>query len=102
MEINIPNELVAGAHESITSLSTAKGFTAATMVNALGIKCKAALVSVEDQNCRYRLEGTPDANVGHKILANEFIPHLITGPNLDSFKIIELGTGGKIQVTYYW
>ena len=101
MEINLAENLVAKAHE-ILSPATSTGFTAATMVNAANLKCKAALVSVGVQNCRYRLEGTPDANTCHQVDANNFIPFLITGPNLDTFRIIELVAGAKVQVTYLW
>lgn len=101
MEINLAENLVAKAHE-ILSPTTSKGFTTATMVDSSSLKCKAALVSVGVQNCRYRLEGTPDANTGHQVNSGDFIPFLITGPNLDTFRIIELVSGAKVQVTYLW
>ena len=101
MEINLAENLVAGAHE-ILSPATSTGFTAATMVNDANLKCKAALVSVGVQNCRYRMEGTPDADTGHQVNGGDYIPFLITGPNLDTFRIIELVSGAKVQVTYLW
>lgn len=82
--------------ESITVSSTAIGFTTATRVSATS-----ALISVEDDNIRYRLDGTdPTASEGHLLYAGQ--TQIIEGwLAISQFKAIRVTSDAKLKVTYF-
>jgi hypothetical protein len=90
----------AFAHEAITVSNTAIGFTTATSVSG-DFPASAAIVSVETDAIRYRIDGGNPvaAGAGHPVASGTTI--LITGQkNVQNFKAIRETTDATIRVTY--
>ncbi len=104
----------AGAHESLTPGDTATGITAAIKKPTSGaftdIEASAALITVEDNNARFTVDGTTPTNsngtsadTGHLITAGQNT--MIEGlRSVDKFKIIDAvsGSASIIKVTTYF
>lgn len=93
----MPAGMVASGFESITVSTTAIGCTAATHAGA-----SHAVITVEDQAIRYRVDGTdPTSNVGHEALDYDVIT-LASSDQIQKFKAIRRdGTDATLRVTYY-
>ena len=86
--------LVPVNYEQLTSLSSAAGLTAAKYDGA-----SAAVIQAEDQNVRWRDDGTdPTASVGMQLTAGNDIWY--TG-SFSAIKLIEETASAKLNVTYY-
>lgn len=89
--------LSAIGFESITVSTTAIGCTTATAAGAIQ-----ALVTVEDQAIRYRVDGTnPTSSVGHEALDYDVIT-LQSPDEIAKFKAIRRDSSDAIlRVTYF-
>jgi hypothetical protein len=88
----VPGNLVPAGYQQLTSLSSASGLNLAT--NAYR-----ALIQAQDQNVRWRDDGTdPSATVGMVLAAGETM--FYTG-DLSAIKFIEVATSAIINVSYY-
>ena len=84
--------LIPKGYEQLTSLATAATLTVPT-------DARIALIRAEDQNVRWRDDGTaPTASVGMQLAVDEDI--LYTG-NLSAIQFIEETTSAKVNVSYY-
>lgn len=89
----------AKGFETITVSSTAIGITSSLLTNA-----RAAFLTIEDANIRYRIDGTaPTASVGHKVVQGGTIWLADkTKANLSNLRMIRTdSTDAKAQVTIY-
>jgi len=97
---------VAATFETLSSLTTAKGFTSTkispTSGNFSGCKARAAIISVETGGIRFTIDGTtPTTTVGHILPAGA--SYEIDGElNIANFKCInsEAGNGAVVQCTF--
>lgn len=92
----------AFAYETITVSDSAVGFTAGTRQPTSALGAQAALVTVETQPIRIRMDGTdPTATVGHLLQDTDAL--VITGPNnVIKFRAIrDGGSDATILVTYF-
>ncbi len=81
-------------YEQITGLSAVKGLTAATYEGA-----SYAVIQAEDQNVRWRDDGTnPTTSVGMILAAEQSIAYF---GDLSAIKIIEETASAKLNVSYY-
>ena len=80
--------------EQITGLSSVKGLTAGTYDGAT-----MALIQAEDQNVRWRSDGTnPSTSVGHVLHAGNSMRYMGT---LSAIKFIEETASAKLNVSYF-
>ena len=90
------NRLVPVGYEQITGISVgnAKGLTAATFSGA-----DFAIIQAEDQNVRWRDDGTsPDATTGMVLAAGSWMVY--TG-DLSTIEVIEETATAIVNVSYY-
>ena len=81
-------------YEQITSLSAAKGLTAATYDGATY-----AVIQAETQDVRWRDDGTaPTTSVGMLLSAGQQIAYY---GDLSAIKFIEVTASAKLNVSYY-
>ncbi|KKN79584.1 hypothetical protein LCGC14_0337880 [marine sediment metagenome] len=94
----------AFAHEAITVSNSAKSFTAVTYAPSGTVPpVHRAVVTVEDQNLRYTIDGstTPTTSVGH-LAKDEYVIILTSKTMIQNFKAIRAtGSDSKIKVTYF-
>ena len=92
------------AHEAITISSVAKSFTVATYMPGGSVPpAHRAVITVEDQNLRYTIDGstTPTTTVGH-LAKDEYVIILTSQVMIQNFTAIKAtGTDSKIKVTYF-
>ena len=99
---NILGHPTAFGHETLTITDTAQGFTTSKLAPAAGGHATMALVSVEDKDISYTLDGTTaTATVGHEV--GEDNSFVVEGnDNIVAFSIIRAeGTNAKAKVTYF-
>jgi len=88
------------AYESLAIEGTAKGLTS-TVYAPTGKQAMRAIITVEDAQIRYRIDGTdPTATEGH--LLNPMAVLVVIGPKaIATIRFIAKGTtAGKISVSY--
>jgi hypothetical protein len=100
-------ELKARAFETLSSIASSTPFSPSTYsVAGVGNRGtqfpEEALVTVETQSVRWRVDGTaPTAAVGHLAAAGSSIT--VSGyNNIKNFKVIETTASGKITVSYFY
>jgi hypothetical protein len=97
-----PGGTVAGfAKEILVVSDTAVGFTASKFAPKAGAEATYALVTVEDDDIRYWLDGSaPTSSLGHLVPdGNTFEIH---GPdNIRNFRAIRTNTDATLQVSYF-
>ena len=104
--VDSKNSLPAGAFEKIAVSSSAIGITSTlvTVNEAGGLKKRAvsALISVETNSIRLRIDGTdPDASTGHLLAAGDYIT--IQGEsNISRLKMIRASADAVVQVTIFY
>lgn len=103
---------IAASFETITTLTSAKGFTSANILpttgNFTGKRAKFALVSVETADIRYTVDGTTPTvtagtGAGHLATTGTYLE--IRGEqNVANFKCINAvnASGANIKVTYFF
>lgn len=91
----------AGGFEQLTSLSAAATLTVPT-------GARGALIQAEAQNVRWRADGSaPTSSVGHILYATG-VPLEISvskedpASGLAAMKFIEVTSGGKLNISYYF
>lgn len=90
------------AFETVTVSTTAIGFTAATYAPSVTRKASYAIISVEAQPIRYRVDGSnPTSAVGHPAVANDQLE--VCGISaVTNFRAIRSGgTDSSLSVTFY-
>jgi len=93
-------ELKAYEFETLTVTNAAKAFTSAKLSATGKENAIRAIVTVEDDSIRYRVDGSdPSATVGHLVYAGGTIT--IEGiTNLTRFRAFRVTTDAKITVSY--
>ena len=88
-------------YESITVSSTALGFTSGTAFPGGKQPADMAVVTIETDAIRYRVDGVaPTASEGHKAAADSSFTVYGT-QNLRAFQMIRVTTDATVKVTYY-
>lgn len=81
-------------YEQLTGLSSAKGLTPATYEGA-----SYAIIQAEDQNVRWRDDGTnPTTSIGMMLTAEQQIAYF---GDLSAIKFLEETASAKLNVSYY-
>lgn len=84
----------SAGYAQITSLATAVG------LGTIPLGTTTALIRVETQNTRWRLDGTnPTATVGYPLLVGEELR--LTTSQLAAFRIIESTAGAVVNVCFF-
>jgi hypothetical protein len=103
---------IAASFETITTLTSAKGFTSSKILpttgNFAGKRAKFALVSVETADIRYTVDGTTPTvtagtGAGHLVTSGTYL--VIRGEhNINNFMCINAvnASGANIKVTYFF
>ena len=89
--------------ETITVSTSAIGFTSAKIEGNQPDdqgKCRAVLITCEDETVRYRFDSAPTASVGHELAAQQSLV-LANYQQIKDIKFIRKGSSdGKLQVSF--
>ena len=99
--LTFPEQYTPFDYESLTVTNAVKALTAATYAPANKRSADIAIITTEDDEIRYRIDGQadPSSTVGHKRAADSEI--ILLGKNtIMNFKAIRITTDAKIHVTY--
>ncbi len=89
------------ASERLVVSSVAVGPTAAKLVAANNDACAMVMVTIEDADVRYWIDGSnPTASAGHRLFVGDI--REFVGPAASRLKFIRVGsTDGVVQITYF-
>lgn len=99
--LTFPDQYTPFAYESITITNTVKALTAATYAPDGERSADIAIITTEDDEIRYRIDGQadPSSTVGHKRAADSDI--ILLGKNaIINFRAIRVTANARIHVTY--
>ncbi len=99
----ITPDMAPGGYEAVEVGAAAVGLNPGKYKGQVALPVRAALLSAEDADIRFRLDGgDPTAAEGHALVAGDILV-LTGGQTLNQFKAIRAGANSaKLRVTYFY